>query len=316
MDEFELIKKYFSPLEKLDNSTIVRNGDDAAVISVPERKSIALSVDTLVEGIHFLPDTKPEVIGFRSAAVNLSDMAAMGAQPCYGLLSLVIPDNDEAWLRNFSLGLGECLDEYNCSLIGGDTARGPLVISLTMVGHVSGPPLTRAGAKIGDTILVSGTLGDASGALGILNKTPLDAEEKFLVERYERPLARISLSINLLGIANSAIDISDGLLADAGHIAAASDVGIDLLANSIPISSSLSSIYTEKEALEFALSGGDDYELMYTVPQDALVEAYAMAATEGIKLTKIGMVTEGSHVRCLSGENEDIILKTKGYKHF
>ena len=316
MDEFELIKKYFSPLEKLDNSVIVPNGDDAAVISLSEGKSIAFSAYTLVEGVHFLPSANPEVIGFRSAAVNLSDMAAMGAEPRHSLLSLVIPNNNEGWLRNFSMGLGECLDKYNCSLIGGDTARGPLTISLTIVGCVSGSPLTRAGAKIGDTILVSGTLGDASGALGILNKTPLDADEKFLIGRYERPLARINLSTHLLGIANSAIDISDGLLADAGHIAAASDVGIDLLASSIPISSSLSRVYTEKEALEFALNGGDDYELMYTVPQDALTEAHAMAARVGIKLTKIGTVTEGSHVRCLSGENQDIILKTKGYKHF
>jgi thiamine-monophosphate kinase len=185
-----------------------------------------------------------------------------------------------------------------------------------MVGNVSGRPLTRAGAKVGDTILVSGTLGDASGALSILNKTSFDAHEKFLIERYERPLARVNLSISLLGIANSAIDISDGLLADAGHIATASDVGIDLLASSIPISSSLSSVYDEKKALEFALSGGDDYELVYTVPKESLVEAYSIAAKMGIKLTKIGMVTNGSHVRCLSGKNQDIMFKPKGYKHF
>ncbi len=316
MDEFELIKKYFAPLERRDNPALVRNGDDAAVIGVPQGKNITLSVDTLVEGVHFLPNASPEMVGFRAAAINLSDIAAMGAEPCYALLSLVIPNNDEEWLQNFSSGLGECLDKYNCSLIGGDTARGPLAISLTMVGSVSGYPLTRTGAKVGDSILVSGTLGDASGALGILNKAPLDAHEKFLIKRYERPLARINLSMSLLGIANSAIDVSDGLLADAGHIAAASDVGIDLLASSIPISESLSSVYGEKKALEFALSGGDDYELIYTVPNESLAEAYSIAAKEAIKLTKIGIVTDGSRLRCFSDENQDIALKTKGYKHF
>jgi thiamine-monophosphate kinase len=316
VDEFDLIKEYFSPLENGTHEVVVGNGDDAAIINMPAGKSIALSVDTLVEGVHFLSDAPARMVGYRAAAINFSDMAAMGATPCYALLSLTIPSNCDKWLRDFSLGLGECFREYDCSLIGGDTTRGPLTISLTIIGAVSGRQLTRARAQIGDCILVSGTLGDARAALDILNKPSIGVEEKFLVNRYERPIARTRLSVSLLGVANSAIDVSDGLLADLGHVATASKVGINVYVDTLPISTSLESIYGEDKAREFALSGGDDYEVIYAIPETFLDEAHLMANKTGTRLTQIGIVTAGSEVRCFTKGGKEIFSSSKGFSHF
>ena len=316
MDEFKLIEKYFSPLENSNNEVVIGNGDDAAIVNIPVGKSLALSIDTLVEGVHFLHGASAQMVGYRAAAVNLSDMAAMAAEPRYALLSLTIPEDNERWLKGFSLGLGECLSEYGCSLIGGDTTRGPLTISLTMAGFTSQHRLARSGAQVGDYVLVSGTLGDARGALDILKSKCLNTDEEFLIKRYERPSARITLSSGLAALANSAIDVSDGLLADASHIAIASNVGMELILNELPVSSSLKKIYGEAKAIEYALTGGDDYEVIYTIPESSLDEAYCVATREGACLTQIGIITKGDKVKCLSKDTEEVVPVDKGYHHF
>jgi thiamine-monophosphate kinase len=259
----------------------------------------------MVEGVHFPDDMFPEDIGFRAVSVAVSDLAAMGARPIGMTVALTLPEADEFWINTFSQGLAQAVSEYKLPLVGGDTTRGPLTISVQVMGALpADKALLREGAQVGDLVYVSGTLGDAAGALAFLNGEwhPEPDAAEFLLQRFHRPRARVELGRELLGKATSAIDISDGLLADAGHIAAASGVSIDIECGRVPLSSALNSHPDSETKLKWALSGGDDYELCLTLPEEA-------TTPEGC--TRIGRVTKGHGVKV----DQDIDF-TAGYQHF
>jgi thiamine-monophosphate kinase len=302
--EFDLIYRYFSSLgagPAVDLSV----GDDCAILRLEPNERLATSVDTMVEGVHFPEDMFPEDIGFRAVSVAVSDLAAMGARPIGMTVALTLPEADEFWINTFSQGLAQAVSEYKLPLVGGDTTRGPLTISVQVMGALpADKALLREGAQVGDLVYVSGTLGDAAGALAFLNGEwhPEPDAAEFLLQRFHRPRARVELGRELLGKATSAIDISDGLLADAGHIAAASGVSIDIECGRVPLSSALNSHPDSENKLKWALSGGDDYELCLTLPEEA-------TTPEGC--TRIGRVTKGHGVKV----DQDIDF-TAGYQHF
>ena len=302
--EFDLIYRYFSSLgagPAVDLSV----GDDCAILRLEPNERLATSVDTMVEGVHFPDDMFPEDIGFRAVSVAVSDLAAMGARPIGMTVALTLPEADEFWINTFSQGLAQAVSEYKLPLVGGDTTRGPLTISVQVMGALpADKALLREGAQVGDLVYVSGTLGDAAGALAFLNGEwhPEPDAAEFLLQRFHRPRARVELGRELLGKATSAIDISDGLLADAGHIAAASGVSIDIECGRVPLSSALNSHPDSETKLKWALSGGDDYELCLTLPEEA-------TTPEGC--TRIGRVTKGQGVKV----DQDIDF-TAGYQHF
>ena len=302
--EFDLIYRYFSSLgagPAVDLSV----GDDCAILRLEPNERLATSVDTMVEGVHFPDDMFPEDIGFRAVSVAVSDLAAMGARPIGMTVALTLPEADEFWINTFSQGLAQAVSEYKLPLVGGDTTRGPLTISVQVMGALpADKALLREGAQVGDLVYVSGTLGDAAGALAFLNGEwhPEPDAAEFLLQRFHRPRARVELGRELLGKATSAIDISDGLLADAGHIAAASGVSIDIECGRVPLSSALNSHLDSETKLKWALSGGDDYELCLTLPEEA-------TTPEGC--TRIGRVTKGQGVKV----DQDIDF-TAGYQHF
>lgn len=280
-------------------------GDDCAILRLQPGERLATSVDTLVEGVHFPQDMFPEDLAFRAVSVAASDLAAMGARPLGMTVALTLPQVDELWLNAFSQGLGQAVSEYDLPLVGGDTTRGPLAISVQVLGGV--PPndaLLRGGAQVGDAVYVSGTLGDSAAALAFMNgewrPKPLHAEA--LLERYNRPRARIPLGMSLLGRATAAIDISDGLLADAGHMASASGVSIHIDTNRLPLSAAILSHESAENVLNWALAGGDDYELCFCLaPEEDVPET----------CTRIGEVRQGEGVH--TGLSIDI---PPGYQHF
>ncbi|RLQ22229.1 thiamine-phosphate kinase [Seongchinamella sediminis] len=266
--EFDLIYRYFSSLgagPAVDLSV----GDDCAILRLQPGERLATSVDTMVEGVHFTGDMFPEDTGFRAVSVAASDLAAMGARPIGMTVALTLPEADEFWINAFSQGLAQAVSGYRLPLVGGDTTRGPLTITVQVLGALpAGLALRREGARPGDAVYVSGTLGDAAAALAFLQDQwqPEPEAAEYLLQRYHRPQARIDLGQQLLGKATSAIDISDGLLADAGHIAAASGVALHIDPDAIPLSTALQSHAERDTILHWALAGGDDYELCFTLP--------------------------------------------------
>jgi len=302
--EFTLIYRYFSALgrgEAVDLSV----GDDCAILCLAPGERLATSVDTMVEGVHFPEDMFPEDVGFRAVSAAASDLAAMGARPIGMTLALTLPAADELWLNAFSQGLAAAVSEYQLPLVGGDTTRGPLTISVQVLGALpENQALLRGGARVGDDVCVSGTLGDAAAALAFLQGDwqPEPEHAGYLLDRFNRPRARLELGLQLRGVASAAIDISDGLLADAGHIAAASGVKIVIEPELLPVSSALDSRTDAAQKLRWALVGGDDYELCFCL-------------TAGAKLppacTRIGRVEAGSGVDC--GLDLDLAA---GYQHF
>lgn len=298
MDEFGLIANYLAPLAAGREALGLK--DDAAIIPGPDHTDYIITKDALIEGVHFLKDTAPEDLARKVLGVNLSDMAAMGAAPRYYLVAgFITPMTTEEWHKRFTAELALIQQEYGCILIGGDTVRHKktLSFSVTMIGEVPrGQALLRSGAKPGDEVWVSGTIGDA--ALGLKSQDP------YLHGRYLRPEPRVSLGVALRGIANSAVDISDGLVADLGHIAKASNVRIVLEADKVPVSEAAKGAKLEK-----ILTGGDDYELAFTVPVGKLPET-------GVKLTKIGFVLPGHGVDVLDAQKRPVSLKKAGFTHF
>jgi len=302
--EFSLIYRYFSHLGGGD-AVDLSVGDDCALLRLEPGERLATSVDTMVAGVHFPEDSFPEDIGFRAVSVAASDLAAMGARPLAMTIALTLPEADEFWLNAFSQGLAAAVSQYRLPLVGGDTTRGPLAIAVQVMGVLPlDQALLRSGARVGDAVYVSGTLGDAAGALALLQGQwqPAAPDGEYLLQRFNRPTARLELGQQLLGRASAAIDISDGLLADAGHIAAASGVKICIEPGLLPISPALSSHKNRETVLQWALTGGDDYELCYCLP------AGDRAATSG---TRIGWVAAGEGVDC--GLEIDI---PAGYQHF
>lgn len=313
MSEFDLIHKYFT---RPTPSAELGVGDDAALLRVADGKELAVSTDMLVSGTHFFPDADPFLLGHKTLAVNLSDLAAMGAVPRWATLSLSLPSVDEQWLQRFSEGFFALADDNGVELIGGDTTRGPLNLCITIMGEVPrGKALRRDGAKVGDDIWVSGKLGQA--ALGLAN---LQGKFKFYGEvrdeclkALHQPQPRVSLGLALRGIANSAIDISDGLLADLGHILERSNVGAEIEVEALPIVDD----GVEKEvAQQCALAGGDDYELCFTAPESQRDVLMALAEQLKFPLTRVGHIkaTLGCVVR--DGEGKAMKIEKCGYDHF
>ncbi len=318
LDEFGLIDKFFSRLSAAGKGEILGVGDDAAILQLPPGEQLVTSVDTMVSGVHFPEDAAPGDIASRLLRVNLSDMAAMGANPRWFTLALTLPEISADWLQSFSDVLAQDALSFKCSLIGGDTTAGPLTVSLNMMGTVpAGEALLRSGAQPGDAIYVTGTLGDGAAALAVINgqieKTVDDRE--YLLGRFYRPTPRLLEGRRLRGLASAAIDISDGLLADLGHIAAASGVAAEVMASQLPLSTAIASV-DRQQALAWALTGGDDYELCFTVPSSHIDQLDDMIRCGDLEATRIGRIIEGSGVVCLDEQGDALAINQRGYQHF
>lgn len=318
MDEFDLIGRYFEPLQLTDSNIKLGIGDDAAIVDLTGNHSITTAVDTLVEGVHFPIGMEASAIGYRSLAVNLSDFAAVGATPKYATLALTLPAIDPEWLQAFADGVGQALREADISLIGGDTCEGALTITIQLIGTIDGAPMRRQDAKAGDILLVSGTLGDARAGLELMKSLDGIAESnrKALIERFKRPQARLTLGAEVRSYANAAIDLSDGLLADVGHVMASSGCSAEIEVDRLPISNEIRAVFGRERALEYAIAGGDDYELVLTVPPRYLDRVMQISTDVSVSLTAVGRVIEGSGVVCLDGEGQQLSIELKGYRHF
>lgn len=311
--EFSLIEKYFSALGPSRADVLLGVGDDAAQLAVPADMSLVMAIDTMVAGTHFPKNTLPYDIGYKLLAVNLSDMAAMGAEPSWFTLALTLPDCDESWLRGFSSGMRVLAEQHGVQLVGGDTTRGPLVLSIQAHGLVPAEQsLRRSGAVIGDNIYVTGSLGDAALGLQVaLNGCEYD-EGDYLLARLNRPTPRVELGIALRGIANSAIDVSDGLLADLGHICQCSGVGAALRLEHIPLSAAF---YNAEQGLDLALCGGDDYELCFTAAPEQHLHILALSERHGCTISCVGEIV-ATHGVCCTLEGEPYQTNQKSYQHF
>ncbi|MDX1802248.1 MAG: thiamine-phosphate kinase [Marinobacter sp.] len=315
MGEFDLIRRIFQPLADATASPLLPLGlgDDCAVQIVRPGTELAFSIDTLVEGVHFPVNYNPAFLGWRSLAVATSDLAAMGADPVCFTLALTLPDAEPDWLRGFADGLREAALAFGLALAGGDTTRGPLTISIQVHGTVpAGQALTRAGARVGDLVCVSGTLGDAAAALSWLDNDSESADVQWLLSRYHRPQPRLALGQALRGRATAAIDLSDGLSADLQHILTAAGVGARIDLRKLPLSDALKQNARDR-AVDLALSGGDDYELCFTLPPSDWPEINRAGVAD--RLTVIGEVLSSPGLWC-TGELGDRQLTAGGYDHF
>jgi thiamine-monophosphate kinase len=321
--EFDVIEACFRPLTKNIPGAFSLT-DDAAVFTPPKNKQIVVTKDAMVAGVHFLETDTPENIARKLLRTNLSDIAAMGGVSFGYLLSTAwTNDTDITWIRKFAAGLAADQEEYGVSLLGGDTVRtdGPLTFSLTLMGTLpNGQVLRRNAAKPGDLICVSGTIGD--GALGLLVALgeltlSTDQHNEDLNDRYRLPRPRVSLGPNLLGLANACLDVSDGLLADLSHICTQSNVGACVYQHKIPVSSAAQeAVQMDARLWEKIVSGGDDYELLFTVPATQKNLLVKLAERLEMKLTVIGEIIENLHLDYLDQNNNKIIIKTKGWSHF
>lgn len=315
LDEFQLIEKYFSVNPRNRSDVVVGIGDDSALVNVPKGYHLALSMDTLVKDIHFSDNTSAFDVAYKALAVNLSDLAAMGAEPAWIILSLTMPEFNQNWLSEFSNGLFYLAKQFNLQLIGGDTTRGPLSVTIQAHGFIPAyQGLRRDGAKVGDKIYVSGTLGDAGLGLAVqLQQFNISENDKFFVlNRLNQPTPRVQLGIFLRDIATSAIDISDGLLADLNHILNKSKVGATIHAKDLPLSSALLNLPSE-DAYNLALTAGDDYELCFTIPEEN--EEKLILRLKDLKLNCccIGSIEDQLGLR-ISGP--PLNIKNLGFKHF
>lgn len=314
LGEFDLIERYFTrPGRRSD--VLLGVGDDAALLQPPPGQVLVAAVDTLVEGRHFLPGAPAESVGHQALAVNLSDLAAMGATPAWALLSLSLPDADEAWLGGFAAGLYALAERCGVALVGGDTVRGPRVATVTALGFVEpGRALLRSGARPGDFLYVSGWPGEAAAGLDALRRGVTTGPDDPLVRRYRFAEPRLALGRDLQGRASSAMDVSDGLLGDLRKLCAASGVGARLDLDCLPVSQELRRRCAAEECEQFVLGGGDDYELLFTVPgHEARALEQALAGRH--ELTLIGQVEAAPGVRCMRG-GRPVEVRGSGYDHF
>ncbi|KHT32455.1 thiamine-phosphate kinase [Pectobacterium carotovorum] len=318
--EFDLIARYFNRVRSSRRDVELGIGDDCALLTVADKQMLAVSTDTLVSGVHFLPDIDPADLGYKSLAVNLSDLAAMGADPAWLSLAITLPKSNSQWLSAYSDSLFELLDYYGMQLVGGDTTRGPLSLTLTIHGLVpAGRALTRRGARIGDWIYVTGSLGDSAAGLAILQNTlHVDDEEtrQRLIQRHLRPQPRILQGQALRDLASSAIDLSDGLISDLQHILKASECGARINLGAIPQSDWLRGCVDEEQALRWALSGGEDYELCFTVPEINRGALELALGHLGADYTCIGQIGPSSEGLRFFRDNKATELNWKGYDHF
>jgi thiamine-monophosphate kinase len=300
-------------------------GDDAALLAVPAGQLLVVSTDTLVAGVHFPQSTKAHDIGWKALAVNLSDLAAMGATPAWATLALTLPQGNALWVADFADGFGALAREFKLALVGGDTTQGPLSITVTVHGFVpEGSALLRSGARAGDAVFVTGTLGDAAAGLycvgqdddarGLLSASrgPCAA----LIERLNRPSPRVAQGLELRGRASACIDISDGLVADLGHICAASGVGAEIEVESLPASSALLGLCDAATRGAFQLAGGDDYELCFTAADAEADALLGDLARSGCGATRVGRIVPGSGVRVRDAAGNSVVPLRGGWEHF
>jgi thiamine-monophosphate kinase len=315
--EFELIRRYFT---RPARTAALGVGDDCALVRAPTGVVVAVTTDMLVEGTHFLPGADARRLGHKSLAVNLSDLAAMGADPRWFLLAISLPDADEPWLAAFAEGMFALADAHAIELIGGDTTRGPRTICITAIGTLPpGYALRRDTATEGEDLWLSGSTGDA--ALGLAHargRVALDADaRRHCLARLETPAPRVALGQKLRGLAGAAIDVSDGLLADLGHVVEQSKLGAEVDYESLPRSAALRSCPDRALADECLLAGGDDYELLFTAPAARRAEVEAAGAAAGVAVTRIGRVVGGERgVRLLDGQRQPIEVARRGFDHF
>lgn len=319
MDEFEIIENIFNQNEIDRDDVILGIGDDAAIVQIPPHLQLTLSIDTLVEGIHFPKDAPADKIGYRVLAVNLSDLAAMGALPCYATLALTLPQNNQQWLRDFAKGFFGLLKHYKMQLIGGNLSHGPLNISCQVHGTiVPGAALTRHGAKASDLIYVTGTLGDAGLALKCLKNdvTLTENLREKIFEKYYCPVPRIEVGLMLRGLANACIDISDGLVADLGHILERSHKGAVIVINQLPMSAPLTQTLKFEQSVGMALHAGDDYELCFTIPCNKEAEMLKKMQELNVPVTCIGKITDSNYMEISDAEGHSLKTSKTGYRHF
>ena len=315
LNEFEIIARYFTrPTE--DPDVLLGIGDDAAVVQASG--PVVIATDTLVAGVHFPDALGGDAVGYRVLAVNLSDLAAMGAEPRWYTLALTLPKVDEEWLEGFAAGLFRLADRHRVSLVGGDLTSGPLTATVQLLGtDRTGHLLTRAGAHPGDDIYVTGSLGDSAAGLALLREGVADAskEHRALRDRFLRPTPRVAEGLALGGLASAAIDVSDGLVADLGHLCKASGCGAVIDVEQLPLSAELLSLFPPQAAQAYGLSGGDDYELCFTAaPAQAQAIEQALEPL-GAGVHPIGQLTEDPGVTCRRG-GEPFMPPSRGYAHF
>lgn len=316
MGEFELIRRYFAaaPCAQAAEGVVLGIGDDCALLQPAVGQQLAVSTDTLVAGVHFPQPCDPFLLGQRALAVSVSDLAAMGAEPLGFTLALTLPEADPAWLEGFARGLSQMAGQCAIALVGGDTTRGPLSLTLSVFGQLpAGQALTRAGARPGDLLCVGGSLGDAAAALPLVlgQQAAAGAAADYLLQRYWAPQPQLALGQWLRGRASAALDVSDGLLADCGHIAKASAVALQVERDSLPLSAALRTLAGER-ALDCALSGGDDYRLAFTLPAQYLPALQA----QWPEAVVIGRAVAGQGVQLLDGAGRRLDPPSAGYQHF
>ena len=339
--EFDLIGQYFTNKSVPRDDVITGIGDDCAILSVPAGKQLVVTTDTMVSGIHFLADANPADIAHKLVAVNISDIAAMGGQPAWASLALTLPNYDSAWLNAFSDSLHQQLHRYGVSLIGGDTTKGNMTLTLTLQGFVEqGKALPRHGAQVGDLIYCSGTIGDANAGLKLLmdanKRTDLHPENSdealltkidkdYLITRHQRPTARVSTGQALVGIANSCIDLSDGVASDLKHILNASSrvCGVALSANvelsALPLSTALQTYVSKALWPQYALAGGDDYELLFTILAEHKAQLESVMEDSNLLYTHIGEIIRAEETEQQINYFNDKQLTTlalQGWDHF
>jgi thiamine-monophosphate kinase len=318
--EFDVIKKYFSFANNRDD-VILESGDDCACVSVADNRQLVITTDMLIAGVHFPENTSPEDIAFKSLMVNLSDLAAMGASPAWVTLAISLPEVDESWLQRFSNQFSAVLSQYNISLIGGDTTRGALSITIQAMGLVeSGKILRRDQAEINDRIYVTGNIGDAAIGLQAVLKQLDDDSLLPCINRLNRPEARLAFAKDLTAYSKCAIDISDGLVADLGHIVKASQCGAGIHLPDIPLSSAARNFfdYYHKGSIDWSmvLTQGDDYELCFTVSNDNEPAVIELASKHQLNVSCIGEITDSNMLVIRDASNQPVAFTSGGFKHF
>ena len=321
LSEFERIARFFAPLAAPGALGLI---DDVALIEGPPGEQYVLKTDAIVEGVDFPPGTAPDLVAQKLLRVNLSDLAAKGAVPVGYLLVTALPRSlGEDWLAGFAAGLAKDQATYGIGLLGGDMSAidGPISLTLAAIGRVAaGRAVLRSGARPGDLVYVSGTLGDAALGLAVLQGrlALADATQReFLIDRYHLPQPRLELGQRLVGIAHAMLDISDGLVADLGHLCAASSVAAVIETTKLPLSAAARpAVRSERQWLMAALGGGDDYELLFAAPAGAAVEIAALARETGVPVTAIGRIESGSGVRVLDADGAPLAVPSAGYHHF
>ncbi len=316
LSEFELIAKFFN---RPVRHTVLGVGDDAALVRVSAGWELAASTDMMVEGVHFFADADAHALGHKLLAVNLSDLAAMGAIPKWAMLSVALPAADASWIERFANGFFTLAERHDVDLIGGDTTRGPRNLCVQIMGEVEvGRALRRDGAKSGDDIWVSGHLGDAAAAVAHRKGELMlrGAALAHCMERLEKPLPRVELGRALIGVAHAAIDVSDGLVADLGHICQRSGVGAQVAFDAIPCSPELMPLRAYEPVARALLAGGDDYELCFTAPRERRADIDAVSGKLGLPLNLVGVMVPGMDVEVRDAQGQRMNLEAKGFDHF